>query len=82
MLRTVTLNALISTWAVRTGAALSWLPSAPATVQRAVHEGLQFLREYTLTETYRFENAFFSGSGKTPTSMPFNFPSNFLQVCV
>eukprot|EP00761_Pharyngomonas_kirbyi_P012945 gb/GECH01012972.1/.p1 GENE.gb/GECH01012972.1/~~gb/GECH01012972.1/.p1 ORF type:complete len:670 (+),score=136.54 gb/GECH01012972.1/:1-2010(+) len=72
------INALIDIWTQRQGHnGRAWLSNTPSAVQDTVDAAVHFMKENVLRDKYPPQNAFFSGSVKAPTSMPFAYPGNY-----
>eukprot|EP01117_Protostelium_nocturnum_P014607 TRINITY_DN5574_c0_g1_i1.p1 TRINITY_DN5574_c0_g1~~TRINITY_DN5574_c0_g1_i1.p1 ORF type:complete len:633 (-),score=214.00 TRINITY_DN5574_c0_g1_i1:12-1910(-) len=75
----VSVNALMDAWGVPTNDSacpVEYHPSTPSKVKIAIQRGVYFLREAVETGDYEFQNAFFSGSIKSSSSVPQFFPAN------
>jgi len=59
---------------------LLWKKGVPQEVRNLVDVSVNWLRRYILTKEYRHMNAFFSGSVKGFSSVPFWYPANFFQL--
>eukprot|EP01116_Phalansterium_solitarium_P003926 TRINITY_DN14774_c0_g1_i1.p1 TRINITY_DN14774_c0_g1~~TRINITY_DN14774_c0_g1_i1.p1 ORF type:complete len:644 (+),score=221.97 TRINITY_DN14774_c0_g1_i1:909-2840(+) len=78
----VAVNAFISTWAQPTGQAdcpITWSPDTPDTVHKLVASATEFLNNQTLDGSMQLlpMNAFFSGSVKTNTTIPYAYPGTY-----
>ncbi|XP_038058841.1 uncharacterized protein LOC119730137 [Patiria miniata] len=74
-------NTLIATWTTQdevTGQ-LTWAKDTPVDVIRVVDQAVSWLAEFILSDDYKPLNAFFSGSVKGTSTMPFYYPINFLE---
>ncbi|XP_019646956.1 PREDICTED: uncharacterized protein LOC109487404 [Branchiostoma belcheri] len=74
-------NTLLATWTTfnRTSKKLVWIEETPADVKTLVSEAVSWLEKNTLSGRYKPYNAFFSGSTKGLSSVPFLYPANFVQ---
>ncbi|XP_038064437.1 uncharacterized protein LOC119734887 [Patiria miniata] len=74
-------NALIATWTTQDKATgqLTWAKDTPVDVIRVVDQAVSWLAEFILSDDYKPLNAFFSGSVKGTSTMPFYYPMNFLE---
>lgn len=74
-------NTLIATWTYQNPSTgkLNWKSYTPQTVKSLVQSCLDWLQANALTKEYRPLNAFFSGSVKGFSTLPFWYPINFLQ---
>nr|KAG5712874.1 hypothetical protein BaRGS_007471 [Batillaria attramentaria] len=79
---TMAANALLTTWTLfdpttRTG---HWKEATPPEVKTTVDKCVRWLSRYILHVTYKPWNAFFSGSAKGSTTLPFYYPYNRLEL--
>ncbi|CAH1265998.1 Hypp3286 [Branchiostoma lanceolatum] len=74
-------NTLLATWTTfnTTSKKLVWINETRADVKTLVSEAVSWLEKYTLSGRFKTYNAFFSGSTKGLSSLPFLYPANFLQ---
>ncbi|XP_078676657.1 uncharacterized protein LOC144913686 [Branchiostoma floridae x Branchiostoma belcheri] len=74
-------NTLLATWTTfnRTSKKLVWIEETPADVKTLVSQAVSWLEKNTLSGRYKPYNAFFSGSTKGLSSVPFLYPANFVQ---
>lgn len=78
-------NALLASWTTATAntqapvETLSWVADVPATVQSTVLAACAFLDSSLVSGELLPSNAFFSGSVKGSTTLPFNYPINHWQ---
>ncbi|GFR98165.1 hypothetical protein ElyMa_002763500 [Elysia marginata] len=75
-------NALLYTWTIfdpNTGKA-HYRPEIPLKVQFLITGTINWLSEYTLSGKYKPWNAFFSGSMKGNTCVPFWYPANRFEL--
>ncbi|XP_035678143.1 uncharacterized protein LOC118416934 [Branchiostoma floridae] len=74
-------NTLLATWTTfnRTSKKLVWIRETHADVKTLVSQAVSWLEKNTLSGRYKTYNAFFSGSTKGLSSLPFLYPANFLQ---
>eukprot|EP01116_Phalansterium_solitarium_P022581 TRINITY_DN7514_c0_g1_i2.p1 TRINITY_DN7514_c0_g1~~TRINITY_DN7514_c0_g1_i2.p1 ORF type:complete len:640 (+),score=224.14 TRINITY_DN7514_c0_g1_i2:132-2051(+) len=75
-------NTFISTWAQPTANSkcpMQWSASTPASVKSAVQSAAAFLNNQTLDGSLKLlpMNAFFSGSMKVNSCLPFSYPGNY-----
>ena len=84
----VSINALLDIWTqnnVEHQKTRVWRQGTKEQVKNTVLGAVKWLSKYILSEDmdwfeyYLPENAFFSGSGKSMSTMPFLFPANYLQ---
>jgi hypothetical protein len=76
------INILIATWTFQRADGsrqLSWKADTPANVKDLVDTSVNWLKEYVLGSKYKPFNAFFSGSVKGLSTLPFWYPTNFDQ---
>ena len=70
-------NALLNIWTTTDDkGTLVWLDDTPGKVKTVLQGAILFLKENSLNEKYRSDNAFFSGSFKTPLTFPWIYPAN------
>ena len=76
-------NILISTWTVQVKPAgyLIWKPAVPDNVIQLLHSSVNWLQSNALDKNKKFKpmNAFFSGSVKGFTDLPFMYPTTVSQ---
>ncbi|CAF0912293.1 unnamed protein product [Brachionus calyciflorus] len=75
------INILIATWTFQrpdTGS-LVWKTNTPNEVKQLVKTSVNWLQENVFNKKFKTFNAFFSGSVKGFSSLPFWYPSNFVQ---
>ena len=75
------INILISTWTYQEpdSKKLVWKPLVPQSIPKLMDNNVNWLKRNVLSNKYKAFNAFFSGSVKGLTSLPFWYPSNFIQ---
>lgn len=79
----VALNALIDAWTVQSDTvngrkAVKWVSECPASIKSIISRGAKWLVEES--KKFPYENAFFSGSVKSPThALPFFYPHNLFE---
>jgi hypothetical protein len=75
------INTLISTWTFQNPQTkhLQWKKQTPENVKQLVLASGKWLEENVFNKKYKTLNAFFSGSVKGFTSLPFLYPTNFVQ---
>jgi hypothetical protein len=75
------INVLISTWTYQkpTTKRLAWKNHTPQDVKRLVSASVKWLQENIFNKKYKALNSFFSGSVKGLDSLPFWYPSNYIQ---
>ncbi|KAK6167741.1 hypothetical protein SNE40_021702 [Patella caerulea] len=78
---TMALNTLLTTWTVQAkdNTTLSWQKDKPANVITTVDKGINWLLRYALSDQYKPWNAFFSGSVKSLSDLPFFYPINRIE---
>lgn len=82
-------NALLNIWTITTtnnsnnsnisnfsSIGIVWLDDTPNRVKTVLSGAILFLKENSLNNKYRADNAFFSGSFKTPLTFPWIYPAN------
>jgi hypothetical protein len=74
----VAINALIDTWTQKINSTIIWLVDTPEKVKSTCEQATNFLNNFILTDTYQLDNAFFSGSVKSTTTLPPYYPNNEL----
>ncbi|XP_035678144.1 uncharacterized protein LOC118416935 [Branchiostoma floridae] len=74
-------NTLLATWTTfnRTSKKLVWIDETHSDVKTLVSQAVSWLEKNTLSGRYKTYNAFFSGSTKGLSSVPFLYPANFIQ---
>lgn len=75
------INILIATWTYQRPdtKALNWKSNTPDNVKELVQSSVNWLQDNVLGKKFKAFNAFFSGSVKGLTSLPFWYPTNFVQ---
>lgn len=74
-------NILIATWTYqdKTSKGLHWKKKTPSAVKSLVSSSVKWLMQNSFSKKFKPLNAFFSGSVKGFTSLPFVYPANFAQ---
>ena len=75
------INILISTWTYQEvdSKKLVWKASVPQSIPKLMDDNVNWLKRHVLSNKYKAFNAFFSGSVKGLSSLPFWYPANFIQ---
>lgn len=75
------INIMIATWTVhhKNTSKLVWKANVPQAVRVLMDHNVNWLKRYILRSDYKAMNAFFSGSVKGFSTVPFWFPANFFQ---
>lgn len=75
------INILISTWTVQRAdkPTLVWKSHTPDNVKTLLQSSVNWLKENIFSKKLKAANAFFSGSVKGLTSLPFWYPANYVK---
>ncbi|KAJ5077229.1 hypothetical protein M0811_00549 [Anaeramoeba ignava] len=75
----IAMNALIDTWTIRNDYKYTWRQETPEYIKDIIQKGINWLVKYSISSTYKPENCFFSGSGKSVDGMPFWYPATYIE---
>lgn len=75
------INILVATWTVhhKNSNKLEWKTTTPKYVEILMSQSTKWLQKNVLNSKLKAMNAFFSGSVKGTTSLPFYYPVNIIQ---